>query len=66
MVLHGNIEYTGTPINLSVDPETAFLKCVEYGAGLSYCLITGDDISLSGTDYEGCYYSVSSKKVALT
>ena len=32
LVLHGTTQYSTGPINLSSDPQTAMLKCVEYGA----------------------------------
>lgn len=62
MVIHGYIPYSGVPINLSADPETASLKAVEYGAGLSFVLCTGDEIQLSSTEYGQYYYSLSSKQ----
>ncbi|MBQ2774496.1 MAG: hypothetical protein IJF40_01220 [Clostridia bacterium] len=36
LVLHGIVEYSSQPINLSKDSETAMLRCVEYGACPSY------------------------------
>lgn len=62
MVIHGYIPYSGVPVNLSADPETACLKAVEYGAGLSFILCTGDEIQLSSTEYGQYYYSLSSKQ----
>lgn len=62
MVIHGYIPYSGVPINFSADPETACLKAVEYGAGLSFVLCTGDEIQLSSTEYGQYYYSLSSKQ----
>lgn len=62
MVVHGSLPYTGASLNLAADPDTAFLRAVEYGAGLAYTLITQDDLILSGTDYMTAYYSLSSDR----
>ena len=35
---------------------------MEYGAGLSFVLCTGDEIQLSSTEYGQYYYSLSSKQ----
>lgn len=32
LVLHGTVEYSSEPLNLSTDYQTSLLKCVEYGA----------------------------------
>ena len=60
MVVHGSLPYTGGPLNLAADADTAFLRSVEYGAGLSFSLITGSDRMLSGTAYATGFYSMNS------
>lgn len=60
MVLHGSIPYSGTPVNLSSDPERALLKAAEYGAGLSYVLCTEDETAFSATPYGRYFYSLCS------
>ncbi|MCL2507983.1 MAG: DUF5696 domain-containing protein [Oscillospiraceae bacterium] len=36
MILHGTVDYSGRPINLSADPSKTMLRFVEYGACPSY------------------------------
>jgi hypothetical protein len=36
MILHGLVNYSGEPINLSEDSEKAMLRCIEFGACPSY------------------------------
>lgn len=36
LVLHGIVGYSGEPLNFSENTKTSFLRCVEYGASLSY------------------------------
>ena len=36
MAIHGLVDYTGVPINLSEDFEYELLKSAEFGAGLSF------------------------------
>lgn len=38
LILHGIVEFSGAPINLSADSKTEFLKCIEYGAIPSFVL----------------------------
>lgn len=38
LILHGIVEFSGSPINLEKDSKTAFLKCIEYGAIPSFAL----------------------------
>ncbi len=63
MVTHGLVSYSGTPQNLSVNPVENYLRSVEYGASLSYTLITGQNDLLVNTEYETKLYSVSTKGV---
>lgn len=59
MVIHGYLDYAGTPYNLSADGETGFLRSVEYGANLYFSWITGKNSLLSGTDYAVKFYSLN-------
>ncbi len=59
MVAHGLVPYAGTAQNLAVNPAENYLRSVEYGAALSYTLITGENDLLVNTDYESRFYSVS-------
>lgn len=54
-VLHGIMDYSLEPVNLSEDPEKAFMKAVEYGAIPSYkwyCTKTGEESADSVYYYE--------------
>ncbi|MBQ9307735.1 MAG: hypothetical protein IJ229_07410 [Clostridia bacterium] len=55
MAIHGNVDYTGLPINLSQDWETEFLRCVEYGAGLNFTFMAEDGKMVQDTLYSGLY-----------
>lgn len=55
MVFHGYIDYTGEAINLSADPKTEFLRCVEYGAGLQYLLVYRNKQAIKNSDYTYLY-----------
>lgn len=63
MVVHGFVPYSGTAQNLAVNPTENYLRSVEYGAALSYTLITGHNDLLVNTDYESKFYSVSISSV---
>ncbi len=58
IVLHGCVQYAGTAINLSNDPEGAVLKSVETGAVLNYTFASRniEELKNSSLNY---YYSVS-------
>ena len=58
IVLHGCVQYSGTAINLSSDPEGAVLKAVETGAVLNYTFASRniEELKNSSLNY---YYSVS-------
>lgn len=43
IILHGIIDYSGSPINTAQDKTTAFLRCVEYGMLPSFVL-TNDSL----------------------
>lgn len=55
MAIHGTVEYTGSPINLSADWQTELLECAEYGAGLNFTFMHEDAKMLQET-YHASYY----------
>lgn len=59
-VLHGKTEYTCPAINLSENAEDTFLRAVETGAGLSFCLIYEQNTALMNTDLN--LYSVNAEQ----
>jgi hypothetical protein len=58
MVMHGYLPYSSTPVNLEDDTESAFLKAVEGGASLQYCVMAADNNVLKNTAYSA-YYSIN-------
>ena len=56
MALHGMKNYTGEPINLAGDYQTALLECAEYGAGLNFSFMNEDTTVLRDSMYS-CYTS---------
>ncbi|MFC5529468.1 DUF5696 domain-containing protein [Cohnella yongneupensis] len=57
MVLHGYIDYTGTPYNLSTynDVQQYVLKCLEYGAGVYFEWIYEPNYKVKDTDFDSLY-----------
>ncbi len=55
MAIHGMVDYTGNPINLSADWQTELLLCAEYGAGLSFTFMEEDGRILQETDHSGYF-----------
>ena len=55
IALHGLVEYTGTPINLTADWQTELLECAEYGAGLNFTFMHEDAKMLQETNHPGYY-----------
>jgi hypothetical protein len=55
MVLHGYVSYCGTSLNLSDDLDTEFLKAIEYGSGICYCLNNAEPELLKNTNYSELY-----------
>lgn len=55
MVLHGYREYAGEALNQTDDYETAWLKSVESGAGLSFLWIYENNTVLKDSDYMNLY-----------
>ncbi|MBR6571911.1 MAG: hypothetical protein IKK75_15800 [Clostridia bacterium] len=58
IAIHGMVDYTGQPINLSADWQTELLRCAEYGAGLNFTFMEESGIILQETNYSG-YYGAS-------
>jgi len=59
IALHGMVDYTGLPVNLSGDWKDELLRCAEYGAGLNFTLMNKDARILQDTfhsSYYGAYY----------
>ncbi len=61
MVIHGLLPYCGSAINLSYDRNEQLLRSVEYGAALSYTLISREDSLLTGTALGRTNYSLNSR-----
>lgn len=61
MVLHGYVDYAGTPFNMSVNNDEALLKALEYGACLYYSWMTREDSLLAGSDLSIKLYSLDYK-----
>jgi len=58
MVLHGYINYAGTPINYSGSPEYEILRSIESGASLYYILCTQNSSYLKEDSLLSQYYGV--------
>ena len=58
VVLHGSVEFAGSPINMAGDIDYEILKAIESGAGL-YFILSYDNTEYLKEDYElSKYYSV--------
>ena len=55
IALHGAVNYTGKPINLSNDWQTEFLRCAEYGAGLNFTFMAENTKVLQDTFHSGYF-----------
>ncbi|MFB9326446.1 DUF5696 domain-containing protein [Paenibacillus aurantiacus] len=57
MVVHGFVDYAGSPVNLSRDQdyETNLLKSLETGASLYYLWFAGDPAAVRSTDFDDLY-----------
>jgi hypothetical protein len=57
IVLHGFVDYTGSPLNLSreADLQNYVLKCLEYGSNVYYKWIYADNDAVKETDYQYLY-----------
>lgn len=51
LALHGYVNYTGEPLNMTQDYEDELLKSAEYGAGLSFTLMDETAFTLQNTLY---------------
>ena len=58
MVLHGYVNYAGTPINYSGSPEYELLRSIESGASLYYILCTENTNYLKEDSLLSQYYGV--------
>lgn len=58
VVLHGSVEFAGTPINMAGDTDYEILRAIENGAGM-YCILSYDNTELLKEDPSlSNYYSV--------
>lgn len=55
IALHGSVNYTGSPINISSDYISEILRCAEYGSGLNFTFMAEDTLILQDTTYTGYY-----------
>jgi len=55
IAIHGMVDYTGQPINLSADWQTELLRCAEYGAGLNFTFMEESGRILQETNHGGYY-----------
>jgi len=55
IAIHGMVDYTGKPINLSADWQTELLRCAEYGAGLNFTFMAEDTRVIQETTHSGYY-----------
>ena len=62
MAVHGYVDYTGEPLNLTKDIQDELLKSAEYGAGLSFTLMEESSFTLQNTlytEYFGAEYEAA-------
>ncbi len=60
MALHGYVDYTGEPLNLTQNEDEELLLSAEYGAGLAFTLMDESAFTLQNTlytEYFGAEYS---------
>ena len=58
VVLHGSVEFAGTPLNMAGDIDYEILRTIESGAGM-YCILSYDNTELLKEDYDlSANYSV--------
>ncbi len=55
MAIHGMVDYTGQPINLSADWQTELLRCAEYGSGLNFTFMEESGRILQETNHSGYF-----------
>jgi len=51
LAIHGFVDYTGEPLNLTANPEDELLKSAEYGAGLAFTVMQENPFTLQNTLY---------------
>lgn len=59
IVLHGSVDFTGTPVNMEGDIDEAILNAIENGASLFFTLSYRNTQELSSDEYWSKYYSVA-------
>ena len=59
MVLHGNVEFAGSPINLDGDFDYSVLKAIENGANLYFILSKDNTSELKQFERFSKYYAIS-------
>lgn len=59
MVLHGYVEFAGSPINMEGNLDYAILKTIESGAGLQFILSYRNTQNLKENDLLSQYYSIN-------
>lgn len=57
LAIHGYVEYTGLPINISGNDQEELLHAAEYGAGLQFTLMKESSFTLQKTLYTQYYGS---------
>ncbi len=60
IAIHGAVDYTGKPVNLTSDWQTELLRCAEYGAGLNFTFMAEDAKVLQDsfhTNFYGATYA---------
>ena len=58
MVLHGSVQYAGSPINMEGNIDYALLKAIENGASLNFILVYQNYDKLKTSEILSQYYSV--------
>ncbi len=59
MVLHGSVDFTGTPVNMEGDIDEALLNAIENGASMFFTLSYENTRELASDEFWSKYYSVS-------
>lgn len=59
IVLHGSVDFTGTPINMEGDIDRAILNAIENGASMFFTLSYRNTQELASDEFWSKYYSVS-------
>ncbi len=57
IVLHGYVNYTGSPMNEEADYETALLRCLETGSGIYFRWMGAEDTVFNYTEFFNYYSS---------